>query len=261
MSKSLLVAAVVLALAAQARAAVQTKMVTYKSGDTQLKGFLAWDDAAEGKRPGVLVVHEFWGLNDYARKRAEQLAKLGYVAFACDMYGDGKSTEHPAEARKMMQTVRENQDEWRARALAGLDVLKKDKHVDPDKLAAIGYCFGGSTSQLLAYTGTPGLKAIVSFHGAMVVPTPEQAKAVKAKMLICHGADDKFIPEKAIKDFRAALDDAKVNYEFISYPGAVHSFTVPGAGNDPSKGMAYNKEADQQSWASMQKLFKQVFGS
>jgi dienelactone hydrolase len=261
MSKSLLVAAVVLALAAQAQAAVQTKTVTYKSGDTQLKGFLAWDDAAEGKRPGVLVVHEFWGLNDYAKKRAEQLAKLGYVAFACDMYGDGKSTEHPQEAAKMAKMVRENQDEWRARALAGLEVLKKNEHVDPDKLAAIGYCFGGSTVQQLAYTGTPGLKAVVSFHGALVVATPEQSKAVKTKMLICHGADDKFIPEKTVKEFRAALDDAKVPYEFIAYPGAVHSFTVPGAGNDNSKGTAYNKEADQQSWASMQKLFKQVLGN
>jgi dienelactone hydrolase len=259
MYKTLFAMAAVLVLAGQGQATVQTKTITYKSGTNEFKGFLAWDDKFEGKRPGVLVVHEFWGLNDYAKDRAKQLAALGYVAFACDMYGDGKFTEHPQEAGKMAGMVRENQKEWQARALAALEVLKKQDLVQSDKLAAIGYCFGGSTVQQLAYTGTPGLRGVVSFHGALSVPTPEQAKQVKSKVLICHGADDAFIKDETIKMFKTALDGAKVDYKFIAYPGAVHSFTVPGSEKAGMKGVAYNKEADQQSWASMQKLFKEVF--
>jgi dienelactone hydrolase len=250
---------VVLALATQGQAAVQTKTVTYKSGKTECKGMLAWDDKFQGKRPGVLVVHEFWGLDDYAKSRAKQLAELGYVAFACDMYGDGKVTEHPQEAGMMAATVRANQKEWQARALASLEVLKKHELVDADKLAAIGYCFGGSTVQQLAYTGTAGLRGVVSFHGALTIPDDDQVKKIKAKMLICHGADDSFIKDDTIKQFKSVLDKGKVSMEFISYPGAVHSFTVPDADKKGIKGVAYNKEADQQSWASMQKLFKDVF--
>jgi dienelactone hydrolase len=251
--------AVVLLAAAQVQAVVHTKVIDYKSGDTTLKGFLAWDDKFEGKRPGVLVVHEFWGLNEYAKERAKQLAKLGYVAFAADMYGDGKVTEHPKEAAEMAGMVRKNQKEWVARAMAGLNVLKKNEHVDPDKLASIGYCFGGSTSQQLAFAGAKGLRAIVSFHGALVVPTEEQTKKIKAKMLICHGADDSFIKEETIKEFKGALDNGKVDYKFEAYPGAVHSFTVEGAEKKGLKGIAYNKAADEKSWASMQSLFKEVF--
>ncbi len=259
MCRTLLVLVGVLIMATQVQAVVHTKVIDYKSGGTDLKGMLTWDDKFEGKRPGVLVVHEFWGLNDYAKDRAKQLAKLGYVAFACDMYGEGKVAEHSKDASAMATEVKNNVKVWRERALAGLNILKKNEHVDPDKLAAIGYCFGGSTAMQLAYTGTPGLRAIVSFHGAIVVPTEKEAEKIKAKMLICHGADDKFIPEKSIKEFKSALDNAKVDYEFISYPGAVHSFTVPDADKKNMPGVAYNKEADEKSWASMQKLFKEVF--
>jgi dienelactone hydrolase len=241
-----------------AGAAVKTKTVEYEYDSTKLKGFLAWDDAVQGKRPGILVVHEWWGLNDYARRRAEQLAGLGYVAFACDMYGDGKVTEHPQEAGQFAGEVRKNTRLWQGRAQAGLKILQESELVDPKRLAAIGYCFGGSTALELAYTGAD-LKAVVTFHAALPVPTEEQAKAIKAKLLVNHGADDSFIPAETIQKFKAALDQAKVDYQFISYPGAVHSFTVKGSDEKRLKGMAYNEEADKKSWKAMLDLFNQVF--
>src|SRR6266496_3598826 len=192
--KRLLATLVVLLVCQAARAEVKTETVTYKHGDQVFKGFLAWDDAVQGKRPGVLVVHEWWGLDDYARKRAEQLAKMGYVAFAADMYGDGKTTEHPKEAGEMAGMVRKNQKEWQARAQAALKVLRDNPHVDGTKLAAIGYCFGGSTALQLAYSGAD-IKAAVTFHAALPAPDKSQAEAIKAKILICHGADDSFVPE------------------------------------------------------------------
>ena len=250
-------------LAASADAAVQTKKVTYKHGDLDCHGYLAWDDAVTGARPGVLVVHEWWGLDAYAKRRVEMLAKLGYVAFAADMYGEGKTVDHPQDAGEMAGKVRMNVDDWRKRGLAALDVLKSQPQCDKTKLAAIGYCFGGSTVQQLAFAGTD-LKAVASFHGGLVVPTPEQVKGTKAQMLICNGADDSFISAATITSFRAALDKGGAKYEFISYPGARHSFTVPEADEASKKfnlpGIQYNKAADEQSWADMQKLFKEKLG-
>jgi dienelactone hydrolase len=243
-----------------AEAAVKTKVVTYTYDGTTLKGFLAWDDAVKGKRPGVLVVHEFWGLNDYARKRAEELAKLGYVAFACDMYGDGKTTEHPKEAGKFAAEVRMNLKTWQGRAMAGLKVLQDSDLVDTRNLAAIGYCFGGSTALQLAYSGAP-VKAVATFHAALPTPSGDEAKAIKAKVLICHGADDTFIPKEAIDKFRAALDTAKTDYQFISYPGTVHSFTVPDADKVGLKGLSYNEKADRDSWTRLQTLLRTVFAT
>lgn len=249
-----------LAGAAEARAAVKHQTVTYEHNGVKMKGYLAWDDALQGKRPGVLVVHEWWGLNDYARKRAEQLAALGYVAFAADMFGEGKTTDHPKEAAALAGSVRKDEKIWLGRARAALKVLKDDPKVDGSKLAAIGYCFGGSTALQLANHGTD-IAAAVSFHGALPTPDKDQLKKVRAKILILHGADDSFIPDEAIKKVRAAYDEAKVSYKFIAYPGAVHSFTVPEADKRGLKGIAYNAEADRQSWAEMQALFKQVFKS
>lgn len=259
MRKLWLIAAVVLACPAAARAEVKTKTISYMYDGVTFKGHLAWDDAAKGKRPGVLLVHEWWGLNDYARKRADQLAGLGYVAFACDMYGDGKTTEHPKEAGEFATAVRKNVKTWQGRAQAALKVLKEQDTVDTDKLAAIGYCFGGSTALQLAYTGAD-LKAVVTFHAALPVPEAEQAKAIKAKLLICHGAADKFIPEETILKFRGALEDAKVDYTMVYFGGAKHSFTVAGVDKKGVEGLAYNAEADQRSWQYMQDLFREVFG-
>jgi dienelactone hydrolase len=259
MTRAILPALLVLAWgAAMAPAAVKTKTVTYKHGGVTFKGHLAWDDSIKGKRPGVLVVHEWWGLNDYARKRAEQLAKLGYVAFACDMYGEGKKTTHPKEAGAMATAVRKDLATWVGRARASLKVLEDHEAVDPKKLAAIGYCFGGSTALQLAYSGAD-LAAVVSFHGALPIPDEDQAKAIKARILICHGALDTFIPEATIQKVRAALDNARADYQMIYYGGAVHSFTVPDAGKAGVKGLAYNAAADRRSWAEMRRLFREAF--
>jgi dienelactone hydrolase len=259
MSRILLGTTVLLLFSAPAGAAVQTKKVTYKHNGLECQGYLAWDDAVKGPRPGVLVVHEWWGLNDYARKRAEQLAELGYIAFAADMYGEGKTTAHPKEAGEMAGKVRANVADWRQRAAAALDVLKSQPQCDKTKLAAIGYCFGGSTALQMAFAGAD-LTAVVSFHGALPTPTPAEAKQVKAAILVCHGAADTFIPDKAIKDFRDALDKAGVKYEFVAYPGVVHSFTVPDADKHGIAGMKYDPKADHDSWERMKKLFAQQFG-
>src|SRR5262245_4840688 len=191
----LLATMAVLLAGATARAEVKTKTVTYTHDGVTLKGYLAWDDAIKGKRPGVLVVHEWWGLNDYAKKRAEQLAGLGYVAFAPDMYGEGKSTTSTKEAGAMAGEVRKDPKVWLGRALAGLKILQDHELVDAKKIASIGYCFGGSTSLQLAHAGAD-LACIVSFHGALMPPTEEQVKGIKAKILICHGAADSFIKEE-----------------------------------------------------------------
>jgi dienelactone hydrolase len=239
-----------------ARADVKSETVTYEHDGVKLKGHLAWDDAVKGKRPGVLVVHEFWGLNEYARKRADQLAAMGYVAFAVDMYGEGKVGEHPEDAKKMMSEVRASKEKWLGRANAGLKVLRENALVDSKRIAAIGYCFGGSTVLELAYSGAD-LVAVVSFHGGLSVP--ESTKDVKAKILICHGAKDTFTSEETIQKLRATLDAGKVDYQFISYPDAVHSFTVPDADKHGMKGVAYNEAADKKSWEDMKKLFDTVF--
>jgi dienelactone hydrolase len=240
-------------------AAVQTKKINYKVGDQEFIGYLAYDDAVSGKRPGILVCHEWWGLNDYARSRTEQLASLGYVAFAADMYGDGKSTEHPKEAMAMATHVRQNADEWQKRAIAALDILKQQPQCDSTKLAAIGYCFGGSTALELAYSGAD-LDAVCTFHAALPTPTPEQAKAIKASIVVCTGAIDSFIPEDAILKFRKALEDAHVDYEMDVYAGAKHSFSVPTADRHGNPGMSYNKKADERSWARMLQLFDEKLG-
>jgi dienelactone hydrolase len=252
--------AVLLALfTTSADAAVQTKSVKYQDGTQECVGFLAWDDAVTGARPGVLIVHEWWGLDDYARDRAQQLAKLGYVAFAPDMYGDGKVVDHPKDAGEMAGKVRMNVQAWRKRAQAGLDVLKSQPQCDAEKLAAIGYCFGGSTALQLAYSGAD-LDAVVTFHAALPAATANEAKQLKTQILVCHGADDKFIPPMAIAAFREALDKAGAKYEFVAYPGTVHSFTVPGADARNLPGMKYNKTADELSWNQMQALFAKTLG-
>jgi len=241
-------------MASSVDAAVQTKTVNYKDGDQPCVGFLAWDDAVPGPRPGVLVVHEWWGLDEYARGRAKQLAELGYIAFAADMYGDGKTVDHPKDAGEMAAKVRANVQAWRKRALAGLDVLKSDPRCDARKLAAIGYCFGGSTALQLAYGGAD-LKAVATFHAALPTPSADEAKQIQPRILVCNGADDTFIPTTAIASFREALDKAGVKYEFINFPGAVHSFTVPEADQRHNPGMKYNKSADETSWKKMKELF------
>lgn len=239
-------------------AAVKTEVVTYKVGDATYKGYLAYDDAIKSKRPGILVVHEFWGLNDDAKRRAEQLAALGYVAFAADMYGNGKVTEHPKEASAMAGMVRMNQAEWLARANAGLKVLRDHAQVDGKKLGAIGYCFGGSTALALANSGSD-IAAAVSFHGALPIPSEDDAKKIKTRILICHGAADSFIKEDTIQKMRGIYDRSGVDYQMVYYGGALHSFTVREADSKKMEGIRYDANADRRSWAAMQALFNEVF--
>lgn len=255
----LAVLVVLLLFSSSAMAEVKTKTIEYDYDGAKLKGFLAYDDAVKGKRPGVLVVHEWWGLNDYAKRRATMLAEMGYVAFCADMYGDGRNTEHPEEAGKFATEVRNNLKMWQGRAQAGLKVLQQQAQVDPKRIAAIGYCFGGSTALQLAYTGAD-LAAVATFHAALPVPTSDQARAIKPRILICHGGADSFIPDKTIKDFKAALENARVVYQFESYPGVVHSFTVPDVEKKGVAGLKYDAAADAKSWQQMQDLFRTVFG-
>jgi dienelactone hydrolase len=257
MKKLLLVPVLLSLLSLPAFAEVQTKTITYRDGDTELQGFLAWDDSVQGKRPGVLVVHEWWGLNDYARRRATQLAELGYVAFAVDMYGKGKVTQHPQQAGEWASTIRSNTPAWIARAQAGLKVLKNQDLVDTERLAAIGYCFGGSTVLQLAFAGED-LDAVVSFHGALPVPTEAQAKAVKGTVLVCHGSADAFIPRETIQQFIEAMNKGGADWQLIEYGNTRHSFTNPDADKVGIEMLKYNAKADQRSWAEMQALFNEV---
>jgi dienelactone hydrolase len=249
-----------LSLAAGATpAAVKTEVVEYEYAGAKLKGFLAYDDAVSAVRPGVIVFPEWWGLNDYAKDRAKQLAGMGYVAFAADLYGDGKviDTAHPQDAGKMAGMLRANVGEWRGRAEAAMKQLTSRPFVDRTKIAAIGYCLGGSTALQLAYTGAD-LKAVTTFHAALPTPTAAEGKAIKAKLLVTHGAADSFIPEKAIADFKANVPADKL--DFVSYPNVVHSFTVPAADKVGNPGMKYDKAADEDSWKRMTALFRQELG-
>lgn len=254
------VALMTLTLAAGAApAAVKTQVVEYDHAGTKLKGFLAYDPTVSSLRPGVIVFPEWWGLNDYAKDRAKQLADMGFVAFAADLYGDGKVIDiaHPQDAQKMATALRANVDVWRGRAEAAMKQLTSRNNVDPKRIAAIGYCLGGSTALQLAYTGAD-LKAVATFHAALPTPSAAEGKAIKPKVLVCHGADDSFIPEKAIADFKANVPATKL--DFVSYPGVVHSFTVPAADKVGNKGMKYDKAADEDSWKRMSALFKQELG-
>jgi len=256
---TVLVITLLLVSLSQAEAKVQSKTIDYKDGDVALQGYLAWDDAIKGKRPAVLVVHEWWGLNDYARRRANMLAEMGYVAFALDMYGKGRVTTHPAEAREWSGVIRQKVKEWQQRAQLGLDVLRREETVDAERVATIGYCFGGATVMQLAYAGAP-VKGVVSFHGSLPAPEPGQGKDIKAKVLVCHGADDGFIPPEEIKRFCEALNHGKADWQFVSYSGARHSFTNPEADKVGIEGIKYNANADRRSWEHMRFFLREVFG-
>lgn len=255
--RAILLAGICAILPGVALAEVKTKKIEYKYDGKTFIGHMSWDDAIKGKRPGVLVVHEWWGLNDYAKMRADELAKLGYVAFACDMYGDGKTVDHPMDAGKMATEVRKNVETWRGRAQAAMKILKADEHCEAKSLAAIGYCFGGTTALQLSAV-EPDLKAVVTFHSALPKLTVDDAKKIKANVQVNHGKADFFIKEESIAEFKKTLMEAKVPLTFNEYEDAVHSFTVVGADKLNIKGMAYNKAADEKSWASMKKLFSEV---
>jgi len=245
-------------LASNADAEVVSEMLEYKHGDTVLEGYLAYDDSIKGKRPGIIIVHEWKGIGPYVKRRAEQLASLGYIAFAADIYGKGVRPQTDDEAAKTASIYKDNRKLIRARIDAGLELLKKQKLTDTGRIAAIGYCFGGTTVLELARSGAD-VAGVVSFHGGLDTPNPDDAKNIKAKVLVLHGGDDPFVPIEHVIAFQNEMRKAGVDWQVVIYGGAVHSFTVPDAGNDQSKGAAYNEKADKRSWDVMVQFFKEIF--
>jgi len=257
------VAVIILMLVvAPLQAAVVGKEVSYRSGDTEMKGYLAYDDAVNGKRPGILVVHEWWGLNNYARKRADMLAALGYTALALDMYGGGKTADHPEDAGKFSGAVRSNLDLMQARFNAAREFLNSQETVDPEKNAAIGYCFGGSVVLGMARIGAD-LDGVVSFHGGLGGLPPVTGK-VTARVLVANGADDPFNNADTLASFTKDMALAGGYFELINYPGAQHAFTNPGAdalGEKFNLPLKYNAAADRDSWQKMQMFLASIFAA
>jgi dienelactone hydrolase len=234
--------------------------LTYSADSTTMKGYLVTDASKTDKRPGVLVVHEWWGHNAYARKRADMLAELGYTALAVDMYGDGKLAEHPSDAGKFSGMVMSNMPEAKGRFTAAMEELKNHPSVDPTKIAAIGYCFGGSVVLTMANAGMD-LDAVAAFHSGVSLPIMPNEN-LRAKVLVCNGADDPFIAPDAIETFKAKMDSINADYKYIAYEGAKHSFTSKEANANGKKfnlPLEYNEKADKESWAELQKLFDRAF--
>lgn len=254
----LLVLLLALLIPALAQAAIETKAVEYRQGDTRLVGYLAYPKDVKGSQPGILVVHEWLGLNDYAKRRAEQLAELGYVALAADIYGDGKIAANREEAGKLAGSYKNDRPLLRARVAAGLTTLKAQPGVAAGKVAAIGYCFGGTTVLELARSGAD-VAGVVSFHGGLDTPTPQDAKNIRAKVLALHGADDPYVPADQVAAFENEMRQAGVDWQLIAYGGSVHGFTNPANGTDNSKGAAYNAAADARSWVAMRQFFDELF--
>lgn len=238
---------------------IKTERIEYRAGTDGpvLEGFLAYREGAKPGTPAVIVVHDWMGLGEYSERRAKELAELGYVGFAVDIYGKGVRAKNSDEASKLAGTYKSNRPLLRARVQAALESIRKNKLVDPKRIAAIGYCFGGTTVLELARSGAD-VKGIVSFHGGLENPTPEDAKKIKAKSLILHGAIDPYVPPKEVDAFQKEMNDAGVDYQFVAYSGAVHSFTNPAAGSDISKGAAYDKKADQRSFKAMRQFLEEV---
>ena len=258
-SATLAFAAAGLALAGIARADVKTKAIEYRQGDTPLQGFLAWDTSAKGKRPGVLVIHEWWGENEHARNQAVRLAKAGYIGFALDMYGKGKVATHPEDAQAFMQEVTKDPAVIRARFDAAMAVLKAQPQVDASRVGVVGYCFGGGVALQMAREGAD-VAALATFHGALA-PHGERARkgSVKPRILVAAGGADPMVPKEQVRAFEQEMKDAGARFEVITYPNAKHSFTNPDAGKAGMDALAYDAAADRESWKAAMKMFGQVF--
>ena len=244
--------------ATSAKAEIRTSVVEYREGNTILEGYLAFDDEIKGPRPAVMVVHAWKGLGEQEKRRARELAELGYVAFAADIYGKGIRPKNNQEAAAQATIYRSNRQLMRDRANAGLRVLKRNRMVTFNQTAAIGYCFGGGVVLELARSGAR-VDGVVSFHGNLDTPDPEDAKNIRGKVLVLHGARDPLVPIEQVKGFITEMEMAKVDYQLVMYGDAVHSFSDPSAGNDPSTGVAYNARADRRSWQDMKTFFAEIF--
>jgi len=260
--KNMLLSLLLCSLGSVAQASVQGMDVTYEANGTTLKGYVAYDDSIKGKRPGVIVVHEWWGQNDYARKRARMLAELGYTAMAIDMYGDGKVADNPDDAGKLAGAVRKDMSLTKVRFEAGMQTLRKQDTVDADKIAAYGYCFGGGIALNMARLGED-LKGVASFHGSLDTAIPVQPGQIKARIVSFSGDADQSIPAEKVAAFKKEMDAAGVNYRVVIYPGAKHAFSNPEAtevGLRFNRPIAYNAEADKDSWQQATKFLREVFG-
>jgi dienelactone hydrolase len=242
-----------------AEAKVVVKTVEYRDEATVLEGKVAFDDSIPGKRPGIVVVHEWTGLGKYVTSRIEQLASLGYVAFAADIYGKGIRPNDPQNAGKVADSFKNNIPLLRKRTELAVQELKKMKEVDSQNLAAMGYCFGGTSALELARSGA-NLQGFISFHGGLSTLSPQDAKNIKGEVLVFTGADDPHVPPAEVLAFQKEMQDAHVSHwELVSYGNAVHAFTNPDSGSDNSKGAAYNAEADHKSWEAMKLFLNRIF--
>lgn len=258
MKNAIIALCALLTLGGVAEAKIVTKVVEYRQGDAVLEGYLAYDDTVTEKRPGVLVVHEWTGLGPYVQKRVQQLAGMGYLAFGADIYGKGIRPDNPKDAAATAGTYKGDRQLLRDRVLAGLAELRRQPQVDTGRLAAIGYCFGGTTVLELARSGAD-LRGVVSFHGGLDTPLPAAAGQVRARVLALHGANDPFVPPAQVAAFQDEMRKSDADWQMVYYSGAVHSFTNPEAGNDPKKGAAYNERADRRSWEAMKQFFAEIF--
>ncbi|NIQ92915.1 MAG: dienelactone hydrolase family protein [Desulfuromonadales bacterium] len=248
-------------LLSAAHAEVRGKEIEYSQNGTEMHGYLAYQTTQNGKRPGVLVVHEWWGHNDYARTRAEMLAGLGYTALALDMYGEGRQASHPKEAGKFAGKLKKDLPLAKKRFQAALEVLEKHPTVDQQRVAAIGYCFGGGIVLEMARAGID-LDAVVSFHGSLATDNPAEAGEVEARVLVLNGAEDPFVTEEQIAAFKKEMQRAEVDYTFVNLPGATHSFTNPAAdrlGEKFDLPLAYNAKSDTRSWQIMKDFLAETF--
>lgn len=238
--------------------ALHTELIEYRHGDVVLEGYLSYPKDAKGKLPGVLIAHQWMGMGDYEKGRADETARLGTVAFALDIYGKGVRPKDVPEAAKTATGYKNDRPLLRARALAALDVLRKHPRVDASKIAVQGYCFGGTTALEVARSGAE-IAGAVSFHGDLSSPTPEDAKKIKGKVIAFHGADDPFVPPAQVAGFEEEMRKGGVDWQLVSFGGAVHSFTLKHAGNDNSKGAAYNAKADVRSWEMYRDFLAEIF--
>jgi len=251
--------AVMLIMASGGQAALRPKTIIYRDRQqAELEGYLVYDDAVAGKRPGVVVIHDWMGPSDFTRQRADGLARMGYIALAADIYGKGVRPKDAKEAATLAGQYKNDRALLRARAQAALDALMAQPETDRARVAAIGFCFGGTAALELARSGA-ALDGVVSFHGGLDTPNPQDARQIRGKILALHGADDPFVPPDQVAAFEKEMRDAKVDWQLVKYGNAVHAFTIPSAGNDNSKGAAYNAEADRRSLQAMKDFFAEIF--